>query len=62
MVGMCSLSKETTVLFGMTKGKRTLWKPGVDGTVILKLILEKDGVTIGTGFVRLRMWSGGGLL
>jgi hypothetical protein len=44
------------------KGRDHLEDLGVNGKVILKLILKKKGGRMWTGFIWLRIGTGGGLL
>jgi hypothetical protein len=49
------------ILMETPEGRRTLGRPGVDGRIILKRIFKKwEGAW--TGFIRLRLKTGGGLL
>jgi hypothetical protein len=44
------------------KGRNNVVDLGIDGRIILKLILGKDGRKVWTGFFWLRTGTGGGLL
>jgi hypothetical protein len=37
--------------------EETIWETGIDGRIILKLVLIEYGVRVGTDFNRLKMWS-----
>jgi hypothetical protein len=44
------------------EGNRPLGRPGVDGRIILKLILREQGGMVWIGFICLRIWTSGGFL
>jgi hypothetical protein len=50
------------ILVGNSEGKRPLRRPRSGGRIILKWILEKYGWMVWTGFIWLRIRTGGGLL
>jgi len=50
------------VLVGKPEMKRLLGSSGIDGRIILKYILEKQGVRSWTGFVWLRIGTSDRLL
>jgi hypothetical protein len=43
-------------------GRDNVGNRGVDGSIILKSILDEKYMTIRIGFIWLRMWTGGGLV
>jgi hypothetical protein len=49
-------------LVGKLEGRNNLEDPGVDERIILKWIFERLGVGAQTGFIWLRIRTGGGLL
>jgi hypothetical protein len=50
------------ILYGKLKTNRSLWRVGVDGRILLKCILKKQGVDVWTGFNWLKTRTDGGLL
>jgi hypothetical protein len=55
---MVEVRNSNRFLVGKAEGKR----PGVDGRIILKCILEKQYMKLWIGFVWLRIGTGGGML
>jgi hypothetical protein len=50
------------ILVGKSEGKRPLGRLDVDGRIILKWTLGKQGLGMWIGFMLLRIETGGGLL
>jgi hypothetical protein len=56
------LCEESTILVGKPEGKDQSENLGIDGRIILKWILGKEGWRVWIGFMWLRIGTVGGLL
>jgi hypothetical protein len=54
--------KNAHILAGTPEEKKQLGRIGLDGRIILKIILKKYDVMVWTGFIWLRVGTSGGLL
>jgi len=66
MSGACSTNGEVwnayRILVGKSEGMKQLGRPGIDGRLILKGFIRKQGVRVWIGFIWLKLGYCGGLL